>query len=64
MVNVDESSGFIDLFVGSLNVDSVAQALAQLSNVDELCKATGECKIITRTSATNLEEFHKLLKNS
>lgn len=54
---------FVDVFVGSPDVENVVQALAQLPNVEELYEVTGECKIITHISATNIEEFSQLLNN-
>ena len=44
-------------------MDDVVQALAQLSNVEELYEVTGEFDIVTLVSAADIEEFRDFVKN-
>jgi len=44
-------------------MDDVVEALAKLSNVEELYEVTGEFDIVTLVSAKDIEEFRNTLKN-
>jgi len=54
---------FVNVFVESLSLDDVVQALSQFSNVEELYEVTGEYDIVALVSAASIEDFHDFLKN-
>jgi DNA-binding Lrp family transcriptional regulator len=58
-----EIHAFVDIFVESQLMDDVVEALAKLSNVEELYEVTGEFDIVTLVSAKDIEEFRNTLKN-
>ena len=54
---------FVNVFVESLSLDDVVQALSQFSNVEELYEVTGEYDIVALVSAASIEDFRDFLKN-
>jgi len=54
---------FVNIFVESPTLDDVAQALSQLSNVEDLYEVTGEFDIVALVSAADIGEFRDVLKN-
>ena len=54
---------FVDIFVESLALGDVVQALSELANVEQLYEVTGEADIVILVSAADIEEFRDFLKN-
>ena len=53
----------MDIFVESMEMDSVVAALSKLPTLEELYEVTGEFDIVTLVSASDIEEFRDILKN-
>lgn len=54
---------FVDIFVESLALNDVVEALKLIPNVEELYEVTGEFDIVTLCSAADIEEFRDFLNN-
>jgi DNA-binding Lrp family transcriptional regulator len=54
---------FVDIFVESMEMDSVVASLSKLPTLEELYEVTGEFDIVTLVSASDIEEFRDILKN-
>jgi DNA-binding Lrp family transcriptional regulator len=61
---VHELHAFVNIFVEASLIDDVVQALSQIDTVEELYEVTGEFDIVTLVSASDIEEFRDVLKNS
>ena len=53
----------VNIFVESPEMDSVIAALSKLDSLEELYEVTGEFDIVSMVSASDIEEFHDVLKN-
>jgi len=54
---------FVHIFVESVQMDEVVNALQKIPNIQELFHVTGEFDIVTVVSAEDIEQFRDVLKN-
>jgi DNA-binding Lrp family transcriptional regulator len=54
---------FVHIFVESVQMDEVVNALQRIPNIQELFHVTGEFDIVTVVSAEDIEQFRDVLKN-
>ena len=53
----------VGIFVESSEMENVVSALSKLDSLEELYEVTGEFDIVSMVSASDIEEFHDILKN-
>jgi len=54
---------FVHIFVESLQMDEVVEALQKIPNIEELFHVTGEFDVVSLVSADSVEQFRDVLKN-
>jgi DNA-binding Lrp family transcriptional regulator len=54
---------FVHIFVESLQMDEVVEALQKIPNIEQLFHVTGEFDIVSVVSAEDIEQFRDILKN-
>lgn len=54
---------FVHIFVESLQMDEVVEALEKISNIEQIFHVTGEFDIVSIVSAQDIEQFRDILKN-
>lgn len=56
-------SAFVHIFVESVQMDEVVEALQKVSNIEEIFHVTGEFDVVSLVSADDIEQFREVLKN-
>lgn len=54
---------FVHIFVESIQMDEVVNALQIIPNIEEIFHVTGEFDVVTLVSAEDIEQFRDVLKN-
>jgi DNA-binding Lrp family transcriptional regulator len=52
---------FVNIFADSSHFDELVKELSKLEHVEELYEVTGEFDIVTLVSATDIEDFRRIL---